>query len=945
MPAKKTKPRKISQQNRDILRRNFNKKFIQLQHLIYELSSASEELNLQRIFIQDWYNQRIDHALSVYRNQIDKLQKTSVEDFKFIVERTDRFYQRKIKNLKNEEEENIQKVQNDLNLSNNNASEDDINNIKNLISSISDQLENETKEFEKNIELNKQMLINQINEEKAKGDQIILDYLKETEEKCNLYEVQFNEKVKNMEIQHEIELNAIQNEFGPFSNNLNTNDYQKVELFLYQNQISDLKLQFQNELNRIKAQISQEIEQIRTENEIYKNQYLELNNQIENNEYDQIISEFKTDFDKIKKENITQLNNLKNSYEELIKKNQSEIETLKITATHNQQNEGSSLDFLRNQLNSTFELVQQRIIKEQQKYQTDFALYEDSIRDNEKQFSEQCLQLKKELSNNKIQYQRVVVSTQKSFLMEKEALLTTFKESIAKIKNDFFLLQTNQNQTEIDYRSNLNNLKIEKELEMQTNLKQISDFDSNFQSELEIIKNQYEADLDSYRKEMSELLEKDNLDNHCRIEELDQKHKEAIENFKKSKENENTKQIELISGQGYSKSEYEEIDSNYQKEYESLQNQLQESRIIMPESDSFKNMLRVISDLQTEKADHETINLSRKNCLNGEWNDKIENENKRHSQALSKLVINPRLRDEAKRRLKHKIETVQKEKNDSISHLNQVLADLQKKRNVFQDLDDEIEKLQSILDRLPSVNEETIQKAIKDRDDLIKDTKLKIDQYPMIMNSRKKDAGFLINGQKTIYSEKTRKINESHNAFMKKNEKAYKSEIKQHQTKANNLRTEFQQQKSGLENEIHSIQEKVHQKISESLTQEMRDQWTQQRADLDSQLMNLRNKYEAQLLQLRNEKEEIIQKYDKMWKDKLDIKMKLMKMAENWTVRSPDIDILEKELQNLTIQLTKSTNSLKKYKMMYMDQEKQINPSLGPVPNLVLLPKNYQDLV
>ena len=109
----------------------------------------SSEVNLQRKFIQDFFNKQIDYSISIYRKQVKKLQDSSVDDYKFIVERTDRFYQRKYQKLIEMESGNNPEISEEITSFEKNIIDVECNNLRAIINEINQNIKNEEEKFEK----------------------------------------------------------------------------------------------------------------------------------------------------------------------------------------------------------------------------------------------------------------------------------------------------------------------------------------------------------------------------------------------------------------------------------------------------------------------------------------------------------------------------------------------------------------------------------------------------------------------------------------------------------------------------------------------------------------------------------------------------------------------------------------------------------------------------
>ena len=176
---------KSRRRSNTILHSNICKKLTQLHRIIYDLSSSSQNLNFQREFLNSYFNPKIDDAINSYHEHIKKMQKVALDDYQFIVERTDRFYQRKVRNLRKTYDEEIETLKSESILKINELDEQKALTIQTSNELIT-HLSNLEMNYEQFVEMIKKEIQASISQEIQRGDNEItleLEKWKAREEK------------------------------------------------------------------------------------------------------------------------------------------------------------------------------------------------------------------------------------------------------------------------------------------------------------------------------------------------------------------------------------------------------------------------------------------------------------------------------------------------------------------------------------------------------------------------------------------------------------------------------------------------------------------------------------------------------------------------------------------------------------------------------------------
>lgn len=951
MPAKKS--RRISKQNKEIIRRNYNKKIIQLNKLIYELSWYSSEVNLQRKFIQDFFNKQIDYSISIYRKQVKKLQDSSVDDYKFIVERTDRFYQRKYQKLIEMESGNNPEISEEITSFEKNIIDVECNNLRAIINEINQNIKNEEEKFEKETQKWQQDITGKIKEIELKSQKAIDDYLVESKKQYNQHQKEFADRITMLQKANDEELLKIWNENQQADFHIDSTYHHDTNFDKYKDDFKNLMIQHKNKLSEIKGKINDEINKFKEESRFNKEKYSDFEELIANqiNEMDQTINNLISLQKSIDDKNNFEILNMKSELDKLKNQNKNIIDEKSKLANNNSVNDESSIEYLIKSLQSKFELFQKKINDEKKSKEAIIESILHEIEEFNNDLENKLSALTTELSSQKIQHKQAIDSCQESFFSEKENIIKLYKDEIDKISSNILLLKNNKDQTNNDYKSKLKNLQSEKDFLISLSQKELIEFDQETENLINQMNNDYFSNKKSLQDEINNQINKDKLDYSNQIAEVEKQNQEKIVNLKKRIENEYQMQVESIMKKSYSKSEFDKIEKSYQDEFEILQKTLNESSVLAPESDLFKNMARVISDLQSELKDHEVIIQSRGRCLKFEWQEKIKKENERFARSPfnDKNIVNPRARDQMKKSIQSKIDDVIRKKNEYLSRSNDYLNQFVQKS--YDNEDDEIVRLQIALNQLNKQKNDLVQEALLKKEETIKNQKNQIDQYHSEFCLYKRNLLDKINDQKIEFNSNYKKLNESLISTRQSTNQNELLEINSFQAKLNTINFQFCEEKCQLVAEINQLDNKstsvsLSSSISSSssssslITQETKDAWTKQRKDLDAQVQCLREQLSSEISKLISQKEEIIKNLDNLCKEKFDKKMKLIKIMSNWSPRSSDAELivkLEAKLKSVSIQLTNLVNEMKKYKNLCIDQERHISKKFGEIPDVELL--------
>ena len=962
MPARRkvTQKTKSISPNKEILRKNFNRKLVQLQRIIYDLSFSLNELILRRDFIIDWFNQRIDKSISVYRDHIIKIQKGSVQDFSFIVERTERFYKRKYENFKKELAENIgniektnaeseNKIQNECSLLNQQIKE--LNEfINNQQVKINELIELEIEDINKNV---KKMT----EKGKAEMKKVEIEYKSKSEELNNQSDLRIQELTKK----HSEQLEAIKTSFSNKNPGLSF-QYQKLNDEFYKKKLADVLNEYKVFLSDIKQRINDELLQ-------YKNNF--DRNKLEKEKFQDDLKNKSNEMLKIYKDQQNQKvlfnKDRKIEYDQQLKNFQSLVESFQKKINdkqqkmlHDSQNDNSTLNYLKQSFKASTDILRKKIAAEQNKKTEQYQKLKKELEDEGYFHKNELEKLNKEKSAQKIQNRSIVDSYQKSFFQVKDSQMkqnlneiNLLNEKISKIKND-------KGNAIDEYSSILKNLNSQKNQLLKHNHNVICEFESKFEFQMNQLNTEMLEKIDKLKNQISEMLNKEILSHSKKIETVKSENNQKLNSFKSAKEKEHDQTLELIRSCGYSKAEYQKIDQEYKKEYEKLQSQFDTGIVIVPESDVFKNMLNVIKDLKAEKIDHETINQSRKNCINVEFQEKIDKENKQFSERVKRfsLSTSPRARDQAKKAIQMKIDNIRNQKLEQIDKLtkeyNSIISNKAIPLNA-KELESDANQIQemNLIHSLQQAKEEQstqIEQASLNYQSEIQKIFQQLDQAQKSIYQNKEKVQDMCFNQNRKYDKESQNLNdvltEEHQKFM---DQAIKIKNEQ-KSKVSSLKQKHFNEREILQSKINELKQKIKQNyVSPEEFEKTREAWTKQRTELDCRFSIIKGKFKGEIEELRQKKEEISKSFDKRWQEIFERKSKLALINSNKPSRTSDLELIEKlegKLKILTSQLMNAVNDIKKYKNIYIAQEKQINKKFGGIPDVgILHQKTYNNVL
>ena len=943
--------------NAYILRSNINKKFVQLQRIIYDLMSRSENLEFQRKFLHEFFNPKIDNAINTYREHINKMQKTSFSDYDFIVERTDRFYQRKMKNMLNDYNDNITKYKNQSVYS-----ADELDKTKEYTLSIIKELNNLIKTLEndlvKIVEYSKSEMKRKIDEIQTNGKKELEEEIKKNEERDKRFILDSERHCKQMEEEHQLMIQKITNGYTPPKIDIQLLIAKKNEIkrILYDGQVkmNSLKNFSMNNLNLIKNKISQLIKEM-TILQHNNNDSLNVQQKI----YNDLLSKFLSEIEELNKKiqeislkHQTERGQLEKEYQNLIKLLQNEYQTKKNNLNQNCYTNESQIKLLIKSLYENRKTIKISLEEKQKQEHERLEGIQKEIDESIQKFKDEINTFVGELSIQKLNHKNQVKSYQLTFISNREKFTKTYNEEISSLKNKLLKAKNISGQEIKNAQNDINQLQKERNDLLDRNRTVMDEFNVNEKDEIDKLMDEREKKINTLNQQISNMLEKEKNDIGAKINKVMEENKRKKDELIKRLQNKYENEMNLIKDAGYSKVDY----NNLLKEFQNLHSRLSdESDHMVPfviDDDVFARMLLVIKDLENELEDHKRMTATQRSLLNNDWEETIKKENSRFN-AQNSMRPPSRARNQVIQSLKCQIALIQKTKKE------------------------EIEKLKKVLDEALHAHHQFCNNynvKIDDEDDT---------EYDNIVKRLHNEYSALLNNQKNLVDD----MNAQYDNKLSDLEKEHESQMKAIETKSCAVRESISQQISFFENKSKELtntlnkNQMVYAQAYEESKRNSKCEYDRSKAEFienehllqkkckEQSFQNSRNhdSYHADELKQRNRLESIFKEkndnneiYIDRQKKKIDelkteIKKRMDEMyvkksiivrkAGERTSRACDLDRierLERQLSIQTNQLKSSLNEISDYRTLYVSQEKAINQHFGGMPEIGIFQMNQR---
>lgn len=903
----------------------------QLHRIIYDLSSSSQNLHFQREFLNSYFNPKIDDAINSYHEHIKKMQKVALNDYQFIVERTDRFYQRKVRNLRKTYDEEIETLKSESIIKINELDEQEaltIQTSKELITHLS----NFEMNYEQFVEMIKREIQESISQEIQRSDNEIileLEKWKAREEK----HIQNSEKhMEEMLISHKILIKQIYDSNRTPTLNLQSFISKMKDIGRYicnsRNVFMSISSYQAQQLSKLKNDIAQLIREMT---------YLVNKNQNELKNQENIINSQEPKY----LHQMNQLNELFNkkkcSFHEEVEKIENQLNLLisKLKEEYNQKMQSLSIN------NSDNESQIAILLKQ---LEDSFTVYKQSLENSKKKSEEQIMNLQNAISreneNNLMELDRMnqdfvdLVNNHKSEIcsisntyncdknvllkqfanrleQKKEYLMNCVSEDLDTIRKTQMVLQESQSEIEIIKSNQSQELLL---------------LDRSDNNELSLIKSENQNALHALDIQLKSKFDCLKLSSEQMISDLIKKHENEKAELIALLEDKHKNHLESIQNIGDFAYEIDELKKEYSEQHRKL---LDESKNMVPfivNNDAFADMNFFIKDLQSELEDHIAMVNSNRRCLNLDWEQKLQNEYQRIGQP-HQVPQNTRARNQSIQSYKQQIAKAKQNRDDIISKLKAELSQLHnchtQESSIKSNLDHDnitIDQNEELVIQLDEITDQSNRQIEEANQTTLTQKKLLNDEIsPEIKNINDKIKSVIESTQeRTVAFQKTL---EQLNSTLISNRSDFMRVLQDVKAQQNHLldqmKCEFlknqhlllakcQEQNNRNQRNADAYQAEENEQFKQLNEQLKRKEMEclQAKSDLDKQRIMLRDN----LLKRINDT-----------KGNTEIVVKKVTDTRNVDTR---IDLLEKQLHVKSILLNNSIRELMEYKSMYASQDK-----------------------
>lgn len=906
---------------------------IQLNRIIYELKSASDNFLFQKEFLNNFFNPRIDNALNSYRDHINNMQKVALEDYDFITERTDRFYQKKYQNL-------LKSYSNEIDIlrSESISAVTKLDNEKQNAIQASSQLKSQILKFEsdsqKEIDTYLQKFKSTVSKIEKDGEIKLKTEIENFKSKEQKFITESEKKQKKMTEDHFLLMEMIKSGYNQPKLNIQffKSKIKEIKKCIcsYKNNLKSLQTYALQQISVNKNKINQLIKEIIALLQKNKNDQNSIQKVIDslNHEFNEIIRQLKINFDSIKQNYKIEIDQKMNELSKLKIQFQKELDDLKNGLSQNDFDDEIQISVLQKSLKESLKSLMDSFEKERCNSIQKVEELQNQIDSLINQHEETIKRLKNQLEDLIKKHKLEIIELQSFFDAEIKETKKNYENEINEMIQKMSTDSNKDLESEADARATIENLEHEKEQLFEIHQHQISEFDVNsseifnaIQKEttekVEKLRGQIDSMLNGYEKSLNNQINETISDNQKKKEEL-------LKNIQNQYENE----MNLIRQSGYSKSEYDRLLKMFQDEHLRLLEQSKQMVPFVVSNDMFANMTLVINDLEKELQDHIIMVSSRKRCLNLEWQQKYDQINKKMENFQQKHQ-NCRARNQIIQSIKNQISKTIKTKEEKVQELNQILncnTTKSTKIETFENEDDEIIHLKDELNVAIQNSDQSISEAIKISEKKKKEISNNFSIQIKLINEQIRNVVQLIQKQNLSFENQVNELNRLFDINKMNYKKSYEESVNYFLNVFDNMKRNF------LETE-HLLRTKLKEQTFENSR------------NFDF-YRSTENEEHKKLTKTLNEKDEQNNEYlssRKKIKDDLIIKINELRSKKDFLVRkSADpshsendrTEKLENHLKMITNQLNIALQDLVEYKNLYISQEKKINQNFNGMPEI-----------
>lgn len=936
---------------------NVSKKLAQLNKVIALFKIQNQEREFRLKYLHDFYDPQIEKAL----NDAWEYKKNISENLDS--EKTERFnkyqgqYEEKSQTLISDIEVCSQKL-NEAHQNKLQAIEKETTTQKSLLKNLIENSQTKKDNYLKNIEAIKSEISEKIklarekyqaerNAHFVEAEKRMQQCKKESEERINQLQADHRDKLIQTRGANKTTVKLDSSKLGPGVQRLSAT----AQLLIgHKNKLMGLKETTQKVLSSTKSQIDKEISDIKTISDENKDLLSRINQQI-----DEIEKPNQESLDKLRQSQKDQLqqfseleNQQQNELNQLIQDDQKELDQLKLKNKDALAQYNAIFGTLNKEQSVELEELQKRILALQSQAEQNQKNIKKEIKKVKAEFKKVKSALLQELEDLKKKNEVNRSDYGHELYQEREAEIKKHQINLEQMKKQIESLLGDDAKKIRNIKDNIKDLENNKETILSNNRDEISRFEQNDNDELSKLQSDFFNQSNELSREIAKSLEDFDKQNNQSINDLIESNNEAKEQHIQSLNIQNQNEIDQIQNAGFSKDEYNSLESKYQQEYDQFQNNLNQIQPPKLEDNAmYRKLISTIEQLNTEFSQHQKNHENEKDTILKNYNKEELDENKRHEEVM-RPTSSGRVRDQAKMGMMKKLDDMRKLKQSEIDKYTAILNEL---------IESHMKEMNQLeIERVRALQQETIDK-------------LKADLQREENDGNRKEAE-LISKYDTLSKKQNKEIEETVIYYIQQN-------TNQHAL-IDKLIAEFEQLKKELLDKISSIQVQsqfdldacqkgtdklqanmnsdhsmqVHQLLKEieSISQSIPVQKEKNENELknnSSQRQNEIDEYvRSQRLDIKEKKNQW-KGMEEFFEERINVltaeRNKFKSMFESRPSRECDLENIEKlseHLKRIQAQLQISLKDYSQYKAMYVEQEKKYNAMFGKNPKVGILQFN-----
>ena len=927
---------------------NLSKKVAQLVKVISFFTTQIEERRYQLNFLTEKFENNLKSAEENYEKVMNELQKAVAPIEPSVLSKLKVEYDMNYANLTKDFDnfrENIkmdtgQKVDEIIR---------EISALTSEITEISTKLLQSQSGFA-NLSVRKhQQLEDEKNSEKYKKE--IRNLEKESKLKYENYEKESKLKFAEMEENHKKEMLELRRQYSGDTTQFDLfHEFLKKAKENVNNKKKDAK-SMKNEVEKLKESsfyqqmredMSKEINNLSNDINNYKNKKEDLIKTIENNKNEYIENENKQrdELSALKASLEFKLQKMKKEIEELLKKLEEEF--LKKTEDQRAQVAAMNKDFdsLLKQNEEELEKLRQKLKESEQNSERNIHSKEKLIEETMKYHTIELEKIERERESISSRNEKEFSNAQANMNRALENAKSRYELLLAQLRAEMEQSRNKGNKQLTEAQDNLANIRKQKEeaiKQKQAKLEKYDDETANIKKQREEENNKQLANFKASKDEEFKSKQTQN-------EELIKSTLEKNEKAKNDKINEYNKNYENtikdIKEKGYDKTEYEQELAKFKKEYESLQEKLNQIQP-PPANKNFALLDDEIKNKSKQIEDMINSNAIQKQAIINDWENAIEQENSRHKQATAK-TSSGRNREQVKQALANQIQDVKNERIKEQERLSKILQQLNKE-SMDQMVDayarkneasskDKIDALIRELDNERQRNQQQISEAQKQKENQINQANLNNETKKYEYENLSKEKKEEIDAENNKFVEKMRQVKQELSLVQKKAKERETELMMNHDTTCQQENQAFKYHSEKANEQIAALTESMRQK------QDGRRSALASKAELNEKELARYEKDQRKALSCAMNDWKALQDF---YNEKIEVlEEKLKEIIEKYNTRPPrqcDVEQIEKltvQLQIVSTQLKNNAKDLVECRKLMIMREKEYNKKFGRQPHI-----------